>query len=91
MSNYTEYRFKKPKRADFRFDGGRYWIWKVELLVWWDGEYSHDTMHYVKDYETDEEVDVPYPDTDPRWEKWMQLVEEKGNWFLPLQNFSYEW
>ena len=95
------YRDKKPKRADFRFDGGRYWISSVEYIELWDGEYSTFFVFNVKDYETDEDFylddseesgDPDYPLHDDKWMQFYDKVDKVGHRVFPVGSmFTPSW
>ena len=98
MTIHTEHRKQKPKRADFRWEGKRYWISSCDYWSLWDGEYDEFVTFEVKDYETDEEyygpeadedADENYPINNKRWEDFMDKVHKVGHRVLPVDPYHF--
>jgi len=76
MINYRA----KPKRADFRMHGKRWWIASIHYLEWWDDEYTRVVSYNAKNFETDEDAYYDYQDDkDPKWLEFFDKVDEVGH------------
>ena len=99
MSVNTVHRKAKPKRADFRWEGRRFWIRSCDYYELWDGEYNRFVVFEVVDYETDEEYHGPeadentdenYPINNKRWEDFMDKANKAGHRVLPIDPFYWD-
>ena len=91
MTCHTAYRKQKPKRADFRWEGKRYWISECDYWELWNGEYDRFVTFAVKDYETDEEIFDPYgDDSHPQWLAFMDKVYQVGHRVLPVDPYNFD-
>lgn len=92
MTIHVEHRKQKPKRADFRWEGKRYWISACDYWSLWDGEYDEFVTFTVKDYETDEEYYGPEND-DKKAMDFLDKVHHVGHRVLPVdpRHFPSTW
>ena len=71
---------EKPKRADFRLHGKRWWIESIQYYDLWDGEYVRFVAYNAKNFETNEDGYYYYDDDeDPKWLEFFDKVDEVGH------------